>query len=265
MTDRRPHARWHASASSLALGGRWYDGVAALADNSYVVASTNGPDVNVAAGNAAWVQRFTTAGALDATFNAAGAGSLVPGRVALPSANLHAIRLNGTDVYVAGESIDAIAANRRMLVARILTTGAMGAFGAGGIALARVAGGNNTGQAFVFQGANVIVGGSANLAGKAALGLTRLNAAGGVDGSFGTAGQTATPLGTPAVNGYITGMAVVGINVLVSGRANDPSGLATVAARYYPHGRSGSARRCPPPRRARSTRSRPARRASTAR
>jgi uncharacterized delta-60 repeat protein len=217
------------------VSGRYYDGVAALPDNSYVVASTNGADANVTAGNAAWVLRFTAAGALDTTFNATGAGSIVPvaGRLPIPNANLHAIRLNGTDVYVAGESLDATAANRRMLVARILATGAMGTFGSGGIALARVAGGNDSGQAFVFQGTNIIVGGSANLAGKAALGLVRLNAAGVVDGTFGTGGQTSTPLGTPAVNGYITGMAVTGNFVVVSGRATDPSGLATVAARYF--------------------------------
>ena len=224
-------------------GGRWYDGVAALPDNRYIVVSTNGPDANVAAGNAAWLQRFTAAGvgALDAaTFNPTGAGSItpVPGRVVIPNAGLHAIRLQGTDAYAAGESIDAVAANRRMLVARVNTAGAMvGGFGAGGIALARVAGGNNTGQAFVFQGTNVIVGGSANLAGRAALGLVRLNATTGlVDPTFGAVGangQVATPIGTPAVNAYITGMALSGNLLAVSGRAADPAGLATVAARYY--------------------------------
>ena len=116
-----------------------------------------------------------------------------------------------------------------MLVARVDTNGAMvGGFGASGVALARVAGGNNTGQAFVFQGANVIVGGSANLAGKAALGLVRLNATNGaLDATFGAVGangQVATPIGTPAINGYITGMALTGNLLAVSGRASDPAG-----------------------------------------
>ena len=210
----------------VSQAGRWYDGVAATA-TSYVVASTVGPD------GASWVERFAGAGVgtLDATFNATGA---VPGRVALPNANLHAIRASGTDVYVAGESIDATAANRRMLVARITTTGAMGAASARAASLwPGSRGGNNSGQAFVFQGTNVIVGGSANLAGKAALGLARLNAAGNLDATFGTGGTTATPIGTPAINGFITGMAVSGNFVLVSGRANDPAGLATIAARYF--------------------------------
>ena len=228
----------------VSQAGRYYDGVATMANGSYVVASTVGPD------GASWVERFagTGVGALDPTFNALGA---VPGRLALPNANLHAIRANGTDVYAAGESIDATAANRRMLVARITTTGAMGAFGAGGIALARVAGGNDSGQAFVFQGTNVIVGGSANLAGKAALGLVRLNAAGAVDATFGTGGTTATPIGTPAINGFITGMAVSGNFLLVSGRANDPAGLATIAARYFHTGQPAP----PPPLPAASTNS----------
>jgi uncharacterized delta-60 repeat protein len=225
------------TVTDATLGGRWYDGVAALPDNRYVVASTNGPDANVAAGNAAWVERFTAAGVLDTgTFNVAGAGSIVPvpGRVVIPNANLHAIRLSGTDAYAAGESLDASAQNRRMLVARIDTNGALvGGFGAGGVALARVGGGNDSGQALVMQGPNVIVGGSANLAGRAAFGLARLNATtGAVDATFGNAGQTATPIGSPAVNAYITGMGTFGNYVVVSGRAADPNGLDVIAARY---------------------------------
>jgi hypothetical protein len=164
----------------------------------------------------------------------------VAGRVVIQNGSLHAIKLQGTDAYAAGESLDATAALRRMLVARVDTTGAMvGGFGGSGIALARVAGGNNSGQALVFQGANVIVGGSANLAGKAALGLVRLNSANGaVDATFGAVGangQVATSIGTPAVNAYITGMAMTGNLLAVSGRATDPAvaGLMTVAARYY--------------------------------
>lgn len=226
-------------------GGRWYDGVAALPDNRYIVASTDGPDGNVGAGNAAWLQRFTAAGvgALDGTLNPTGAGMTipVPGRVVIQNASLHAIRLQGTDAYAAGESVDAVAANRRMLVARVDTNGAMvGGFGASGVALARVGGGNNTGQAFIFQGANVIVGGSANLAGRAALGLVRLNATNGVvDGTFGPLGangQVATPVGTPAINAYLTGMALTGNFIAISGRAQDPAGLATIAGRYYATG-----------------------------
>ena len=85
-----------------------------------------------------------------------------------------------------------------MLVARVDTTARVGGFGAGGIARARVAGGNNTGQALVFQGANVIVGGSANLAGRAAFGMARsLPPPARVDNTFGTNGQVATPFGVP--------------------------------------------------------------------
>jgi len=208
------------------LSGHQYDGVAALANGSYVVASTYGPD------GASWVQRFTAAGALDPTFNALG----VPqGRVSVANVNFHAIRLAADgSVYVAGEAVDpAVAGNRRMLVARIDGTGALGGFGNGGIARAKVAGGNNSGQALVFQGTNVIVGGSANLGGKAAFGMVRFTAAGAQDMSFGPSGQVVTPFGAPAINGFITGMAVSGNFVVVSGRLADPAGLATVAARYF--------------------------------
>ena len=53
----------------VSQAGRYYEGVATLANGSYVVATTTGPD------GAAWVERFTAAGvgALDTTFNALGA------------------------------------------------------------------------------------------------------------------------------------------------------------------------------------------------
>ena len=155
--------------------------------------------------------------------------------------NFHAIKLgNGADTsdYIAGEAVDgAVAGNRQMLIARVTAVGAMGAFGAGGIARAKVAGGNNSGQALTFQGTNLIVGGSANLGGKAAFGMARFTAAGNRDNTFGANGQVATPFGVPAVNGFITGMAVNGNFVYVSGRLSDPAGgLATVAAKYFATG-----------------------------
>jgi uncharacterized delta-60 repeat protein len=214
----------------VSQAGRQYDGVATLAGGGYIVASTFGPD------GTSWVQRFTAAGALDTTFNPLGA---VPGRLAVASVNFHAIRLAADgSAYVAGESVDgAVAGNRQMLIARISATGVLGNFGNGGIARAKVAGGNNSGQALVFQGANVIVGGSANLGGKAAFGMARFVAASGVrDTTFGANGQVATPFGTPAVNGFITGMAINGNFVFVSGRLSDPAGLATVSARYFATG-----------------------------
>ena len=98
------------------------------------------------------------------------------GRVTLGATSLHALALAGDgSVFAAGESIDATSsANRQMLVAKIGTTGALGAFGTGGIARTTVAGGSDTGQAIAVQAdGSVLVGGSANLAGKTAFGLTR--------------------------------------------------------------------------------------------
>lgn len=213
------------SGANPALGGRVYDAVVALADNRYVVGTPNGPD------GTAWVQRYTAAGAPDGTF----AG----GRVVLPASSVHALALLGDgSLLAAGETVDAAtSANRHMQVARITTTGAMAAWGTGGFARSRVAGGNNTGQAMVVQGdGSVIVGGSANLAGKTAFALTRFTPTGARDVVFGNQGETTTPFGTPAVNGYITGMALTGNLLAVSGRLTNAAGLVVTAARYYATG-----------------------------
>jgi uncharacterized delta-60 repeat protein len=220
--------------SDASQGARYYEGVAATANN-YVVASTNAlaPDVQgTLVDQSAWVQRFTGAGtgALDPAF----AGT---GRSIMAGADLHAVKLaaDGT-AYVAGETIGGTADARQMLVARYSTAGVlMPAFDGDGIATANVAGGNNMGEALIFQGANVIVGGGANLAGKSAFGMARFNAATGArDLNFGPGGQVATPLGTPSVNAYITGMALTPNGLIaVSGRMTDPSGVIGVAARYY--------------------------------
>jgi uncharacterized delta-60 repeat protein len=217
------------TVTDASLGGRFYDAVVALPDNRYVVAATT-PGL----GGTAWVQRYSAAGAgaLD--------GSFAGGRVTLPATSLHALALLGDgSVLAAGESVDAaVSANRHMLVARIGATGALvGSYGTGGIARSRVAGGNNTGQAIAVQGdGSALVGGSANLAGKTAFALTRFNAAGVRDGTFGTNGETTTPFGAPAVNGYITGMALQGNLLSVAGRLTDPAGLVVTAARYYATG-----------------------------
>ena len=215
------------SGANPALAGRVYDAVVALPDNRYVVASTNGAD------GAAWVQRYsaTGVGALDTTFNG--------GRVTFGATSLHALALLGDgSVLAAGESTDAaVSANRQMLVAKIGTTGALGAFGAGGIARTLVAGGTDSGQAIAVQAdGSVLVGGQANLAGKSAFALTRLSSAGVRDDTFGNHGQTVTPFGTPAINGYITGIALSGNLLAVAGRLTDANGLAVVAARYFATG-----------------------------
>jgi uncharacterized delta-60 repeat protein len=204
------------------LASRYYEGVAATATN-YTVVSTTGPD------GAAWIQRFAGT-TLDPTFNGTG-------RLALPAVNLHAIKLAADNTaFAAGESIPA-GADRQMIVAHVSATGVLTAGygnGGSGIARIRVGGGNNIGQALVLQGSNVIVGGSANLAGRAAFGIARFTALGMPDASFGAGGQTATAIGVPAVNAYITGLAVNGNYVYASGRAFDAvNGLPVVAARYF--------------------------------
>jgi Domain of unknown function (DUF5122) beta-propeller/PASTA domain len=83
---------------------------------------------------------------------------------------------------------------------------------------------------------SVIVGGSANLAGKTAFGLTRFTPAGVRDDTFGLHGETTTPFGVPAINGYITGIALSGNLLAVAGRLTDPAGLVVTTARYYATG-----------------------------
>ena len=68
---------------------------------------------------------------------------------------------------------------------------------------------------------SAIVGGAANLAGKTAFALTRFTPAGVRDDTFGLHGETTTPFGTPAVNGYITGMALSGNLLAVAGRLTE--------------------------------------------
>jgi uncharacterized delta-60 repeat protein len=217
------------------LGGRWYEGVATNSNTTYTVATTVGPD------GASWVERYL-GNALDASFN-------VTGRLGISAVNLHAIKL-GADgsAFVAGEAVAAAATDRTMVVAHVSAAGALTpGYGAGGsgIARIRVAGGNNSGQALVLQGNNVIVGGSANLAGRAAFGIARLTATGVADPTFGplgAGGQVASAIGVPAVNAFITGLAINGNYVYASGRASDPNGLAAVAARYFHTGTAA-----PPP------------------
>jgi uncharacterized delta-60 repeat protein len=215
------------SGADPARAGRMYDGVVALPDNRYVVATTSGPD------GTAWVQRYSATGngTLDTTF----AG----GRVSLSATSLHALALLGDgSVLAAGETLDAaVSANRQMLVAKIGPTGALAAFGTGGVAHTTVAGGTDSGQAIAVQSdGSILVGGQANLAGKSAFALTRFTAGGVRDDTFGNHGQTVTPFGAPAVNGYITGMALSGNLLSVAGRLTDPGGLAVVAARYFATG-----------------------------
>ncbi len=206
------------SGADPAQAGRFYDAVVALSGNRYAVASTVGPD------GAAWVQRYTSAGVADGA------------RIVVPATSLHALAAlaDGT-ILAAGESVDAaVAANRQMSLVRISSAGAVLS-----VARSRVAGGNNTGQAIaVLADGRAFVGGSANLGGKTAFGLTRFTAAGVRDDSFGRSGEWTTPFGLPAINGYITGMALSadGSKLGVSGRLTNPAGLAAVAARYWATG-----------------------------
>ena len=141
-------------------------------------------------------------------------------------------------MLAAGESVDAaVSANRQMTVAKIGPTGAMAAFGTGGIARSRVAGGTTPARRISVQGdGNILVGGSANLAGKTAFALTRFTAAGARDPRSATTARRTTPFGTPADQRLHHRHGAEGNLVSVSGRLTDAAGLVVVAARYYATG-----------------------------
>ncbi len=207
----------NANVVDSTLSGRWYDGVVALPDNRYVVVSTNGP---LGAGTAAWVQRYTAAGAPDTTFN-------VTGRVSIAGAGLHAAALLGDGTVLAAGEL-----NGQMLLARVTTGGNVTPFtmtaGAGG----------DTGQAIAVQAdGNVIVGGGAQVGSRLAVALVRFTPDGAVDPTFGNGGQTTTLIGTH--DAYFTGLALSGTTVAASGRARTtaaPGSLFSIAARYFANG-----------------------------
>jgi len=204
------------------LAGRWYDGVTALPgnDNRYTVVTTLG-----ATDGAGWVQRYgaTGVGTLDAAFN-----------VAISGVSFHAIKsLADGSVLALGDTPNgALAVDRQMTVAKLTTTGTMAAFGTGGITHVLVGSGDNTGQALAVQSdGKVIVGGAAIVSGRAGFGLARLTSAGNLDVGAWAGGQTTTAI--PDGAAYVTGMALNGNVLGVSGRASITGGIAPIAARYY--------------------------------
>ena len=193
--------------------GRWYEGVASIANNSYYVVSTNGTDAAIGNDAGAWVQHFGANGVLDQTFNAG------TGRVSIAGANLHAVTTaaDGT-VLAAGEL------GSSLLLARVGATGAATA-----LSSALVGIGGNTGQAMAVQpDGRIIVAGGTN--GGAGLALARFTAAGAIDSSFGNAGTVATSIGG---NAYITAIGLHGPTIAFAGRATTANGYAAVAGRYY--------------------------------
>jgi uncharacterized delta-60 repeat protein len=191
------------TVTDATLGGLQYDGVTALANNSYVVAATNG-----------WVERFTAAGALDTTFNA--------GRVTIAGASLHAITLAADgSLLAAGE------AGGQMLLAHIAATGATTTLSA-----VTAGSGGNMGQSIAIQAdGRILIGGGAIAFGRTALALVRFTAAGAVDTSFANAGQTVLNVGTG--NAYIAGIWVSAATIGFAGRASTAEGFVSVAGRYY--------------------------------
>jgi uncharacterized delta-60 repeat protein len=206
------------SGADPTLAGRQYDAVTALANNGYTVGSTIGPD------GAGWLQRY----------NATGQGAPDGARILLAGVSVHALKtLADGSVLAGGDTPGGLtASDRQMVVAKITNAGGMAAFGTGGISRVTVGSGDNTGQALAVQSdGKVLIGGAAIVGGRAGFGLARLTAAGNIDNGAWAGGQTTTAI--PDGAAYVTGMALSGNVLGVSGRASVAGGIAPVAARYY--------------------------------
>ena len=209
------------SGADPTLAGRQYDAVTAMANNGYTVASTIGPD------GAGWIQRYNAAGRAHST-------ALASGVSRSPGVSFHALKaLADGSVLAAGDTPGgANASDRQMVVAKVAANGTMAAFGTGGITRVTVGSGDNTGQALAVQSdGKVIVGGAAIVGGRAGFGLARLTAAGNLDVGAWDGGQTTTAI--PDGAAYVTGMALNGNVLGVSGRASSRAASPRIAARYY--------------------------------
>ena len=192
--------------------GRFYDAVVALPDNRYVVATHERP------------RRHRLGAALlrDRRRRARQRFSGRPRRASAPRPCTRSALLGDGSVLAAGESIDAaVSANRQMLVAKI------GHHGRDGRIRRRRHRAHPRRRRHRQRPGDRGAGRRqhprrrpANLAGKTAFALTRFTAAGARDDTFGNHGETVTPFGTPAVNGYITGMALSGNTLAVAGPAD---------------------------------------------
>ena len=234
--DRRPRPRRHARARPRLAGRPLLRGRGGQRQRQLRRGVHQRPRRRVVG-----AERFTAAGVgtLDTTFNAA--RRRTPGRLPVAGVNLHAIKLarrDGSPTSQASRSTRAVGGNRQMLIARVDGIGALGTFGAGGIARAKVArrqqhrpGAGLPGRQRDRRRLRQPRAARRPSAWRAS------RAAGARDTTFGANGQVVTPFGAPAVNGFITGMAVNrATSSYVSGRLTDPAGLATVAARYFATG-----------------------------
>ena len=229
----RPASRSTASTTNgtvadPALGGRYYDAVVALPDNRFILATTNGPD------GSAWVQRYSGR-------RARSTARFAGGRVAL-ARELRARTRAARRRLGAGSRRD----GRRGRLGEPPDAGRahhgrrarMAAWGTGGIrALARRrrqqhrsgdrrAGRRQRDRRRLGQPRRQDRVRAHALHARPARATT----------SFGNQGETTTPFGTPAVNGYITGMALSGNLLAVAGRLTNAAGLVVTAARYYATG-----------------------------
>jgi uncharacterized delta-60 repeat protein len=201
-----------------ALAGRVYQGVAVRGDGSYVTAAANGA-----------ISSFTSAGTSDTGFGNGGTTTIA-------TAALRAVRvLSDGSVLAGGEGTGASSA-RRLLVAKLGSTGTPAAgFGTAGVVRLLAGAGNNQGQALALQSdGRILIAGGAVVSGNVSqFALARLTAAGIPDTTWAPAGYVTTALGA---TGYATAIVPSANGFVVAGRRADASMgnayLDVVVARY---------------------------------
>ena len=139
------------------------------------------------------VARYTTAGALDATYGNAGVTTTSLG-AGDDEINAMAIDSNGNAV-VAGQTL--VGLNNQFALARYTTTGVLdSSFGSAGMVNTDIGSGSDAANAVVIQGdGNIVAAGRANNGVDRDFALVRYNASGSIDTSYGVSGKRTTALG----------------------------------------------------------------------
>jgi uncharacterized delta-60 repeat protein len=210
-------------------------------DGKIVVAGRSGSAIALA--------RYTTAGALDATFGTGGTSTTSFGSAGSGAfANAVAVLSTGS-IIVGGTTSDSSGANVTMLLARFTAGGALDpTYGSAGRVAAAATRLTNLTAVVVQSGDRVVAAGSIDGTGSEAHGLARYLPDGSLDATFGTAaGVTRTQL---ALFGGTEDLTVDGAGRLVAAgdATNDPekpAGFLFVAVlRYSPDGVPDSAFGC---------------------
>jgi uncharacterized delta-60 repeat protein len=177
------------------------------------------------------VTRLGTNGKLDKSF---GTGGTVVFAFAGCNQNVAtAVDVNGDKIAIAGYAVDAGTGQQSFAIAQLRKDGSLdNRFGANGrVTLAAGDMGIASANAVAFQNNKIVVAGYAYDESGSEFALARLNADGGLDGTFGDGGIVVTDI--PAASGAaINSIAIQGNKIVVAGYAFDDSGFSFEIAKY---------------------------------